>query len=86
MFIILGGLVGLIATRLLHRREGLIGSIIIGIIGSFIGSIIARIFDSGSSYLSLTWGSFLWSLIGAIVLVAALNSFSHHGRHSTMSH
>jgi uncharacterized membrane protein YeaQ/YmgE (transglycosylase-associated protein family) len=84
MFIILGGLVGIIATSLMHRREGIVSSILIGIVGSFIGSIIARIFDSSASYLSLSWGSFLWSLIGAIVLVAILNSFSHRGHHTTV--
>jgi uncharacterized membrane protein YeaQ/YmgE (transglycosylase-associated protein family) len=86
MFIILGGLVGLIATSLMHRREGILSSIIIGVIGSFIGSIIARIFDSNASYTNLTWSGFLWAIIGAVVFVAILNSFSHHGRHSTMTH
>ena len=82
MFIILGGIVGLIATTLMHRREGIFASVIIGIVGSFIGSFVARLFTSGSSYLSLTWSGFMWSLIGAIILVAILNAFSHSGRHS----
>jgi uncharacterized membrane protein YeaQ/YmgE (transglycosylase-associated protein family) len=85
LFIILGGIIGLIATSLLHRREGLIGSIGIGIIGSFIGSFISRIFDSSSSYTSLTWSGFFWSLAGAIVLVAIMNGFSNsHRTHHTM--
>jgi len=86
MFIILGGLIGFLATRLMHRDEGIIASIVIGIVGSFIGSIIARIFSSSASYTSLTWASFLWSLIGAIIFVAILNSFSSRHHHSSMHH
>ena len=35
--IILGGLVGYIAARLLGRDEGILASVVIGVIGSFIG-------------------------------------------------
>jgi uncharacterized membrane protein YeaQ/YmgE (transglycosylase-associated protein family) len=86
MFIILGGLIGFIASRLMHRDEGIVASIAIGIVGSFIGSLIARIFDSSASYMSLTWASFLWSLIGAIILVAIMNSVSSRHHHTTMHH
>jgi uncharacterized membrane protein YeaQ/YmgE (transglycosylase-associated protein family) len=86
LFIILGGIVGLIAIRLMHRHEGIMSSVIIGIIGSFIGSFIARIFDSSSSYTSLTWSGFLWSIIGAVVLVGIINAFSRSGRHTMQHH
>lgn len=79
--IVLGGLVGWLASRLLGRSEGMIASIIIGIVGSFIGSLIsAGLTGSDKSYLAFSWGGLLWSLIGAVVLVAILNAFSrpHH--------
>ena len=81
MFIILGGLIGWIAARLLGREEGIFMSILIGIVGSFIGSWVAQLFTSGTSYLSLSWSGFFWSLIGAIILVALLNAFSHPRQH-----
>lgn len=80
-FIILGGIVGWIAARIMGRDEGILASIIIGIVGSFIGSFIARLFTNGSSYLSLNWSDLLWSLIGAVILVAIMNAFSNPRRH-----
>ncbi len=81
MFIILGAIVGWIASRLMGRDEGIMASILIGIVGSFIGSFIARIFTTSSPYLSLSWSGFFWSLIGAIILVALMNAFSHPRQH-----
>jgi uncharacterized membrane protein YeaQ/YmgE (transglycosylase-associated protein family) len=84
MFLILGCAVGWLASQLLGREEGVAGSIVIGIIGSFIGSFISRLLTSSSSYLTLSWSGFLWSLIGSIVFVAILNAITHprHYRHT----
>jgi uncharacterized membrane protein YeaQ/YmgE (transglycosylase-associated protein family) len=81
--IILGALVGYIASNLLDRREGFFGSMIIGIIGSFIGSLVSRmVTGSDQSYLALSWSGLLWSLVGAVILVAILNSLSHRRHHT----
>ncbi|MDB5164871.1 MAG: GlsB/YeaQ/YmgE family stress response rane protein [Candidatus Saccharibacteria bacterium] len=80
--IILGGLVGWIAARMLGRNEGVFGSVLIGIVGSFIGSFISELFTgSDHSYLAFSWSGLIWSLIGSVVLVAIMNAFSHrhHG-------
>jgi len=84
MFIVIGGIIGWIASRLMGREEGMLGSIVIGIVGSFIGSFVARLFTSSTAYLSLSWSGFLWSLIGAIILVAVLNAFSGRRHHHTV--
>lgn len=81
VFIILGGVVGWLASQLLGREEGVAGSIVIGVIGSFIGSLTSRLLTNDSSYLNLSWSGFLWSLIGAIVFVAILNLVSHPRHH-----
>jgi uncharacterized membrane protein YeaQ/YmgE (transglycosylase-associated protein family) len=84
--IILGGLVGWIAARMLGRDQGAIASIIIGIVGSFIGSFISMAFTgSDRAYLDFSWSGLIWSLIGAVVLVAIINMFSHrhHGSPTT---
>jgi uncharacterized membrane protein YeaQ/YmgE (transglycosylase-associated protein family) len=73
--LIVGGLVGYIASRLLGRHEGIIASIVIGIVGSFIGSFISTlVVGNNQSYLVFSWSGFVWSLIGAVVLVAILNA------------
>jgi uncharacterized membrane protein YeaQ/YmgE (transglycosylase-associated protein family) len=83
-FIILGGLVGWVASRLMGRDEGILGSIVIGIIGSFIGSFVSRMFTSSQSYLTLSWSGIIWSLIGAIILVALMNAFTGRRHHHSV--
>lgn len=79
--IIVGGIVGWIAGHLAGRREGVFGSIVIGIIGSFIGGILSRLITGNNeAFLAFDWGSFFWSLIGALILVAILNAVSHPRR------
>jgi uncharacterized membrane protein YeaQ/YmgE (transglycosylase-associated protein family) len=75
--IIVGAIVGWLAGHLMGRREGILGSIIIGIIGSFIGSLLSGMLTGGDQAgLAFDWSSFLWSLIGAVILVAILNAIS----------
>jgi uncharacterized membrane protein YeaQ/YmgE (transglycosylase-associated protein family) len=83
--LIVGGLVGWIASRLMGRDEGLIASVLIGIVGSFIGSFVSSLFvGSDQSYLSFSWVGAFWSLIGALILVAIMNALSSHS-HSSQS-
>ena len=77
VFLVVGGIVGWLASQLMHRNEGLIASIVIGIVGSFIGGFVSMMLTgSDKSYLGFSLTSFVWSLVGAIVLVALLNVFS----------
>ena len=80
--IILGGLVGFIAAKVMGREEGILMSIIIGVVGSFIGSFLSRMFTgSDKAFLALSWTGLFWSFLGAVVLVAIINAMSH--RHHT---
>ena len=73
--LIVGGIVGWLAAQILGRREGIFGSVVIGIIGSFIGSFVSQLFTgSNRSYLAFAWSGFIWSLVGALILVAILNA------------
>ena len=80
--IILGAIVGWIASRIMGRDEGIFASIVIGIIGSFIGSFVSSLLTgSDRSFLAFSWMGLFWSLVGAIILVAILNAFSHPRHH-----
>lgn len=75
--IILGALVGYIASKVMGREEGFIKSAIIGIVGSVIGSFVSRLFTGDDkAYLTFSWMGLFWSFIGAIILVALLNKFA----------
>lgn len=74
VLLVLGGLVGWLAAKLLGREEGLLASIVIGVVGSFIGGFISRLFvGSDQSYLAFSWNGLFWSLVGALALVALMN-------------
>lgn len=76
--IVIGAIVGWIASRVMGRDEGFIASILIGIVGSFIGSLLSRmLIGSDQALLAFSWSGFFWSLIGAIILVAIMNAMSH---------
>jgi uncharacterized membrane protein YeaQ/YmgE (transglycosylase-associated protein family) len=84
-FIILGAIVGWIASRLMGRDEGIFMSIIIGIVGSIIGGYVSRAFTGGdNSYLAFSWMGLFWSLVGAVILVALMNAFSGRRHHNAI--
>jgi uncharacterized membrane protein YeaQ/YmgE (transglycosylase-associated protein family) len=81
--IILGGLVGWIASKLMGREEGILMSVIIGIIGSFIGSFVSNVFTgSDKSFLAFSAMGLFWSLVGAVILVAIMNAVSRPRHHT----
>lgn len=76
--LIIGGLVGWLAARLAGRDEGILASMAIGVVGSFIGDLISTLFTgSNQSYLAFSWVGLIWSFIGAFVLVLILNVVQH---------
>ncbi len=80
--LIVGGLVGYVAARMLGRHEGVLASILIGIAGSFIGSFISTLFSgSDQSYLTFSWVGVFWSLLGSLVLVGIMNAVSRRSHH-----
>ena len=81
--LIIGGIIGWIGAALTGRREGILGSVAIGIVGSLIGGALASLFNSGHSYISFSWSGFLWSLIGAVILSAILNTVQHRPHHGS---
>jgi len=76
-FIILGALIGWIASKVMGRDNGILMYIIIGIVGSFIGSFVSRLFTGmDDSFLAFDWSGLFWSFVGAIILVAILNAIT----------
>lgn len=76
--IIAGGIIGWLASIIMHSSGGILVDIIVGIIGAFLGRLIFfNLLGIGSAISS---GSFsivgiLWGVVGTIVLIAILRGF-----------
>jgi uncharacterized membrane protein YeaQ/YmgE (transglycosylase-associated protein family) len=72
VLLIIGFVIGLVARALVPGRDhiGLLGTIALGIVGSFVGGFI----DSFVQYHTLSFhpSGILWSIVGAIVLLVLL--------------
>jgi uncharacterized membrane protein YeaQ/YmgE (transglycosylase-associated protein family) len=77
-WLILGGIAGTVAGRLLYGRAfGFIGNIILGLIGAFVGGEIADIFINGAFQL---WGSLVIAILGSILVVWVWGTLTHKQR------
>ena len=72
VWLVVGGVVGWLASLLMRpaAQQGLILNIVVGIVGAFIAGLII---GGGSINQDITVESFLWSLLGAVVLLAIVN-------------
>jgi uncharacterized membrane protein YeaQ/YmgE (transglycosylase-associated protein family) len=71
-YIIIGFLAGLIAKWIVHVHLGLLATIILGIVGSIIGGLIARIFSKPSDGSPFHPAGLILSIIGAIIVLFIL--------------
>jgi uncharacterized membrane protein YeaQ/YmgE (transglycosylase-associated protein family) len=78
-WLVIGALAGWIASMVMGRGGyGLVGDIVVGLIGAFIGGLIARLLNIGGPSASdpFSWVSLIFAIIGAIVLIAILRALS----------
>ena len=68
-WIIFGGIVGLIARFLLPGRDSmsLVATIVLGIIGSFVGGFLAQLLFNGNASIPPPTAGWIGSIIGAII-------------------
>lgn len=69
---VVGILAGWIAEQVMGREHGLVTNLIVGIIGAFLGAVIASALNIGFAGF---WGSLIVSTVGAIVLLALVGMF-----------
>jgi uncharacterized membrane protein YeaQ/YmgE (transglycosylase-associated protein family) len=73
--ILLGALVGYLATHLFGRREGFLVSTVVGIVGAVLGNLVSNLLGQGNqSGLTFDLSSLLWALGGSILVVVILNA------------
>ncbi len=70
--VIVGVFVGWIAEQIMHRKDGLLTNLIVGLLGALTGGFLANMFGVGFAGV---WGSLIVSTVGAVVLLVLLNMF-----------
>jgi len=81
VWLIVGAVIGYVATSLMGRREGLLLNIIVGIVGAFVaGIVLTPYFGIGTiNQNDFSLPALMVSLLGAVVLMAVVNVFSRRG-------
>jgi uncharacterized membrane protein YeaQ/YmgE (transglycosylase-associated protein family) len=69
--LVIGAIVGWLAGVLMHARYGILGSIVVGVLGSLLGHWLAGLIGIAAYGLI---GRILVSVIGAMILIALLRA------------
>lgn len=71
MWIVFGAIVGIIARFLVPGSDpmGWVGTIVLGIIGSFVGGFLAQLLFNGNAAIPPPTAGWIGSIIGAIVVL-----------------
>jgi uncharacterized membrane protein YeaQ/YmgE (transglycosylase-associated protein family) len=75
VWLIVGAVIGYVATSLMGRREGLLLNIIVGIVGAFVaGIVLTPYFGIGTiNQNDFSLPALMVSLLGAVILLAVVN-------------
>ena len=79
IWLVIGGIVGWLASIVMKRdaQQGIVLNVVVGIVGALLaGWVISPLVGVGTINSGLSIGSFLVSLLGAIVLLAIVNLFT----------
>ena len=75
VWIIVGGIIGWIASKLMGTRKGLLVNVIVGIAGAFVaGLLLTPLLGIGTiNQANFSLPALLVSLMGAVILLAAIS-------------
>ena len=81
VWLIVGGLIGWVASSLMGTREGLLLNIVVGIVGAFVaGIVLTPLLHIGTiNQNDFSLEALLVSLGGAIILLAVVSLFRRRG-------
>ena len=78
-WIIVGGIAGALASAVMHSRMGIIGDIVVGIVGAFVGGFLFSLVGAAGAT-GFNVYSVVVAFIGAVVLLALLRFLSGNRR------
>ncbi len=71
IYLIVGAIVGYVASLIMHTHQGVLLDIVVGIVGAFLaGFLISPLLGIGTINNAITLPTVLVSLLGAIILLA----------------
>jgi uncharacterized membrane protein YeaQ/YmgE (transglycosylase-associated protein family) len=75
VFIIMGGVIGWLASLVMNRdaQMGIFWNIVVGVVGSFIGNGVFAFFGGGSIGNITDIGALLSAFVGALILLGVVN-------------
>jgi len=84
IFIIVGAVIGWLASLIMgtDAQQGALANIIIGIVGSVLGSwLLGSVLGIGGAMQAgeLTFWGIVWGVVGAVILIAILKAFKLMG-------
>jgi uncharacterized membrane protein YeaQ/YmgE (transglycosylase-associated protein family) len=71
LWVVIGAVAGWLASAVVGGGFGLIGDIIVGVVGAFVGGFVFRALGVGSPFGGLA-GSIFVAFIGAVILLVCL--------------
>ena len=78
VWLVVGGVVGWLASIIMRTdgQQGLLLNVVVGIVGALLaGFVVSPLLGIGTINQGLSMGTFLVSLVGAILLLAIVNLF-----------
>jgi uncharacterized membrane protein YeaQ/YmgE (transglycosylase-associated protein family) len=81
VWLVVGAIIGWVASQLMGQREGLVLNIVVGIAGAFIaGYVLTPLLHIGTiNQNNFSMPALLVSLLGAIILLAVVSVFRRGG-------
>ena len=76
----LGAIAGFIATLILGTREGILMTIILGIVGAVVGGFLAGAFLNLKEPMGINVETIIVAVVGALIVVFAANLLMGSGR------
>jgi uncharacterized membrane protein YeaQ/YmgE (transglycosylase-associated protein family) len=75
VWLVVGGLIGWVASMLMHSPEGILMNVVVGIVGAFIGGwLLSPLVGAGTiNSNDFSLGGLAVSLLGAVILLAIVN-------------
>ena len=81
-WIVVGAIAGFLASEIMGTREGLVLMVVLGIVGAVVGGWVCADILKIANVTGINLTSVVVAIVGAVIVIAVVNSFS--GRRSLL--